>query len=86
MSPALYAFLASSGPVGVSRAAVARWAQQHGRSPHTVLRALDRSARTGRLHQRLTIGRTRVAVSVIYVVPASRGDLREKHQHEGVPA
>jgi len=64
MSPALYAFLASSGSVGVSRAAVRRWAQVQGRSPHTVLRDLDRAA------TKLTVGRTRVAVSVIYVVPS----------------
>ena len=64
MSPALYAFLVSSGPVGVSRAAVRQWAQTHGRAPLTVLRALDRAARRGALTQRL-----RVRTGVVYVIP-----------------
>jgi len=68
MSPALYAFLVSSGPVGVSRAAVLAWARAHQRSPYTVLRALDRAADRGRLTQRLRV-RCGLCVSVVYVIP-----------------
>ena len=68
MSPALYAFLVSSGPVGVSRAAVARWAVRHGRAEATVLRALERAARRGVLTQRLRV-RSGAVLSVVYVIP-----------------
>lgn len=67
MSPALYAFLVSSGPVGVSRPAVVAWARAHQRSPYTVLRWLEKAAHRGLMQRRRV--RTGEGVSVVYVIP-----------------
>lgn len=68
MNPNLYAFIVSS-PSGVSRDAIARWAQQHGRNPRSVLQDCARAARRGILSQRHGHGFAHVAVSVVYYVP-----------------
>ena len=67
MSPTLYAFVASSGPAGVSRLAVAAWARAQGAHPGSVLTAVDRAARRGLLATRPGPPATR-GLTVVYVV------------------
>ena len=69
MNATLYAFLAASGPCGVSRPAVRQWACQHGQDPRGALRAVDRAAARGQLLARPGPPMARVAVTVVYIVP-----------------
>lgn len=80
MTPALYAFLIASGTAGVSRPALQQWAHQHARTPGGVLRDVERAVMRGTLGQRtghpVTNRRNHVVASVVYYVPAWRGERR----------
>jgi hypothetical protein len=69
MNAALYAFLVSSGPAGVSRCAVAAWAVRHGHTPAAALKDVQRAAARGTLSTRAGHGHRRVAATIVYYVP-----------------